>query len=94
MPTVCPTAPRWSTPMECWQLKTAGFQSFVPLAQSISIPVQQLHPIAAAIDEHVQAAAGDFTSRMFQGGLCQPIKTTPQVCGLRAQINLHRQGEA
>jgi hypothetical protein len=75
-------------------LKAAGFEAFVPLAQPIAIPVQQLHPITAAIDEHVQAAAGDFTSGMFQGCLRQSIEATPQVRRLRAEINLHRQSEA
>jgi hypothetical protein len=39
-----------------WQLKAADFQSFVPDAQAIAIPKQDLDAIATTVDEQEQMA--------------------------------------
>src|SRR6266851_4115276 len=65
--------------VEDWQLKSAGLKALVPNRQAVVVPIQQLQAVAAAIDEHVQAAGEHVAREMFLRHSQQAVEATTHV---------------
>ena len=72
-----------------WYLERAGFEPLVIQAVAATVPEQDLHPVAVAVEENEQMAG----QRILPHGACrerrQTVETLAQVGRLQADKHLH-----
>lgn len=67
--------------------KAITFQAFLPQAEAVALPVENLDPVAAPIAEHEQVLGEGIELQAFLDQYCQAIDTLPEIDRIPAQVH-------
>jgi hypothetical protein len=77
-----------------WALKAASLQSLHPNSDSIGVPVQELDPIQAMVQEHEQATIAHVALKVILNDPEETVEALAHIDWLGMQVNGNRRVES